>query len=75
MMELCTRCSNWHCGETEHVAQVAGETHEDQEQFGITLERSLPLLQQEETVFRVGDGNPCRTMETKNTGQNVENMQ
>ncbi len=41
---------------TERVVRVGGEACEDQEQSGVTLKRSLPLLQQEEEVFRAKEG-------------------
>ncbi len=41
---------------TECIVRVAGEACEDQEQHGVAIEQSLPLLQQEGEVFKVGEG-------------------
>ncbi len=52
---------------TERVVRVGGEAGEDQEQSGVALERFLPLLQQEEEVFRAKEGiHGEHTTETKN---------
>ncbi len=51
----------------EHVIRVAGEFREGQKQSGMVLERTLPLLQQEEE-FRADKGIHEGTTERKNTG-------
>lgn len=38
----------------EHVVWVAGEMGDGQKQSSMALERSLPLLQQEDEIFRTG---------------------
>ncbi len=57
---------------TERIVRVAGE---DQKQSGVTLERSLPLLQQEEEEFRAKEGIHGAQRKKKTLRENEKQME